>query len=286
LSRRYNAQMASQVCRFCNNVPAQWSNEHIFPEWLMSYLNVPEGDLLYQGYATADTGEPLKAPRIHATSNFVDGRVCSTCNNGWMSALENEAKPILIPLIEGKRLVQNLTMAERQTVAKWATKTASLISCVSLASKPVSANHLHALNTPAGLPAVAVGVLAVQWSFTTAASILQRDYWPQISVTSSPEPSPTSPPDAYKLGVQFKHLYLCVIYWPGSDPRYALAAGLHVPIWPATALLWPSYLPQVPPQEDSVGWLRLFVETVAIVHAPPDSKSRGRLTQPNGLAEP
>jgi hypothetical protein len=43
--------------------------------------------------------------------------VCRTCNNGWMSALQEDAKPILIPLLKGT----NTTLHRRAqtTLASW-----------------------------------------------------------------------------------------------------------------------------------------------------------------------
>lgn len=48
--------------------------------------------------------------------------VCSDCNNGWMNDLENEAEPVLTPLMRGESVDFNL--AERAVLARWAGKTA------------------------------------------------------------------------------------------------------------------------------------------------------------------
>jgi hypothetical protein len=51
-------------------------------------------------------------------------RVCAKCNNGWMSELEERAKPILKPLIRaGSR---TLSANDADTVAFWCMKTALL----------------------------------------------------------------------------------------------------------------------------------------------------------------
>jgi hypothetical protein len=47
-----------------------------------------------------------------------------------MSALETEAGPILLPLIEGKKLVEVLSDKEACTLARWAFKTAFMILSV------------------------------------------------------------------------------------------------------------------------------------------------------------
>ena len=35
---------------------------------------------------------------------------------------------------------------------------------------------------------------------------------------------------SYKLGLQFKHLYLVTAFWPQFNTQYALAHNIHVPI--------------------------------------------------------
>jgi hypothetical protein len=54
------------------------------------------------GVSDSATGE-VTNQRIHSAFTFVNGRVCGSCNSAWMSRLENAAKPMLIPLIEGTR---------------------------------------------------------------------------------------------------------------------------------------------------------------------------------------
>jgi len=44
-------------------------------------------------------------------------RWCEPCNGGWMHDLEDEARPILIPLIEGKRTI--LTPEEQEIIRTW-----------------------------------------------------------------------------------------------------------------------------------------------------------------------
>jgi len=43
--------------------------------------------------------------------------VCETCNNEWMSELEDQVKPILTPLILGQEIVLNPAM--QKTLAEW-----------------------------------------------------------------------------------------------------------------------------------------------------------------------
>jgi hypothetical protein len=47
--------------------------------------------------------------------------VCEDCNNGWMSRIENEAKPILVKMLKGKSFV--LDKKSQAKLATWALKT-------------------------------------------------------------------------------------------------------------------------------------------------------------------
>jgi hypothetical protein len=48
-------------------------------------------------------------------------QVCSACNNGWMAALEDRARPILVGMLDGRACT--LDYEAQQTLAAWAAKT-------------------------------------------------------------------------------------------------------------------------------------------------------------------
>ncbi|MHB8512436.1 MAG: hypothetical protein ACYDCC_09660 [Actinomycetota bacterium] len=63
--------------------------------------------------------------REYGTSRAADHRVkkvCRSCNGIWMSKLEEEVKPYLVPMIRGESL--SLSENEQLVVATWAAKTA------------------------------------------------------------------------------------------------------------------------------------------------------------------
>lgn len=86
---------AVPFCWFCDRAEGTRAKEHIFPQWLLRHhgamdervhpirISIPLG-----GAVASERGErPLRA--------HINGEVCAHCNNGWMSALEVSAKPIL-----------------------------------------------------------------------------------------------------------------------------------------------------------------------------------------------
>src|SRR6266478_2811689 len=87
-------------CIFCDNpLTGVRSREHVIPRWLMEYLGIGEEQLYLAVAQSAD--DAVVKSRKHAASNFVEGRVCGSCNNGWMNDLEREVMEIIKPLIAG-----------------------------------------------------------------------------------------------------------------------------------------------------------------------------------------
>jgi hypothetical protein len=110
-------------CHFCDN--AADSKEHAWPKWLASrfgssssVLDVRIGD---QAYVTRS-----KYPVVTVRS------VCRECNNGWMSRLEDDARPAL-ELLLGERNAR-LDVQEMHLVSAWALKTSMVFESVDRAN--------------------------------------------------------------------------------------------------------------------------------------------------------
>lgn len=65
-------------------------------------------------------------PRDYMTTDTAlkVGNVCQRCNNGWMSRLENEVKPIISPMVLGTPVT--LTASQQVQITAWLTKTAMM----------------------------------------------------------------------------------------------------------------------------------------------------------------
>lgn len=55
-------------------------------------------------------------------------RLCASCNNGWMSRLENDAKPVLKSILDDKS--KDLYASAQLTIARWAVKTAMVLEAI------------------------------------------------------------------------------------------------------------------------------------------------------------
>ncbi len=109
------------LCAFCRRGPL--TIEEVFPKWLAELLpqNKPVTGIL---------ADPMEGTILRTSGGVAYAAqarcVCSTCNSGWMSQLEGEAKPLIGPMVVGKAAIA--MMAESQTLlARWALKTALMV---------------------------------------------------------------------------------------------------------------------------------------------------------------
>jgi hypothetical protein len=103
-------------CAFCGGVDS--TDEHVFPKWVSEELNK-----LAPMEMTTDYGKQS------VRSLEMTTRICATCNNGWLSVLENDVRTVLAPLIGGRE--RTLSVDEQRRLATWAAKTALMLDLAS-----------------------------------------------------------------------------------------------------------------------------------------------------------
>jgi hypothetical protein len=129
------------TCVFCGNESVPSSGEDVFPLWLVNKLAFIASQLhpehppeyIEHAYATADdftadvkSGTPgaRAIGEQHRGSKPVGDKlpeVCETCNNGWMSRLEQIAKLNLEGFIFGRE--KTIDPYDKFVIATWITKT-------------------------------------------------------------------------------------------------------------------------------------------------------------------
>lgn len=219
---------------------------------------------MLQGVASSETGDLVEKPRIHSSFNFVHGHVCAVCNGGWMGRLEAAAKPILIPLMEGKRIIDSLSPDERGIVSKWAAKTAYLHTWAGPLKDPVQIEHLKELLGDDGHPAAGVGVFSMEADYSRQTSYVQTSHWPHLTANERPN-GVTTPPEAYKIALQYRRLYLLVAFWPNLTSVLARLKGMHVRIW-APGAHDEEWQYQPPILAGPLGLVKTFADWLAVVH--------------------
>lgn len=116
-------------CIFCGNTPL--TGEHIFANWMRQYLDPSAtrtnhsvfkyrahsdgtNELVEVGPGVADRAGDHRSRKLHI--------VCGPCNNGWMSRMQEEVKPILVPMLQGNW--SRLSNDDQEKLGAWATMTA------------------------------------------------------------------------------------------------------------------------------------------------------------------
>ena len=82
-----------RVCVFCGGTPV--TLEHVWPRWVAAIL--ADGGPVQVERGVDDEPATWQQVSLEVTIR----RVCAICNNGWLSELEQAAKPRLEPLILG-----------------------------------------------------------------------------------------------------------------------------------------------------------------------------------------
>jgi hypothetical protein len=144
-------------CIFCGS-DQKLSREHVFLRWLRTLFR-DLGDADYIRRLVTHTSDD-RHERPGKPFDVVVRDVGETCNNGWMSTLEQHAQAIMAPMVCDRPLV--LAAPEQFTVAVWATKTLLTMQRANIAASgwrlPSSTVGSAQASTPARLSRLAVPV--------------------------------------------------------------------------------------------------------------------------------
>jgi hypothetical protein len=227
-SRQKSCLFCGRTLRSKKSKAAGKSDEHIIPKWLMDYLGVR--DLTITPTVTDVASGRIVDLRKHTVSAFVAGTICGQCNNGWMSRLEGDAKPVLIRLIEDPHRLEQLDPVQRTLIARWTLKTAAMLNRASAysapgnpMSRPVPDDHLQEImngRVPSGVAVVGCG-----YASSKTLDWLQLGTW--ISPSNSIPLLEQDRNQSYKIALAFRDLVLAVVYYPSADYHYAII----VPLW-------------------------------------------------------
>ncbi len=230
-------------CAFCTR-PAD-SREHIFSDWMLEML--PRGERYVFNERNVKTGEYVsyKGRRVKLTAKVV----CTSCNNHWMSDLENDvAKPAMQNLLMGEHSA-NLDSTARRWIAVFAFKTLIL------------ANHKDSRTTPFYGSADRVRFRkelaipnGVQVWMATRAVIPGKYYGVWKSASGLSDQASPHGFATYICTWNFQNLVLQIVAMKWKDKRRKKTIpvgtlvqnedwrGISLPIWPITddAIKWPA----------------------------------------------
>jgi hypothetical protein len=182
-----------------------------------------------------------------------------------MSRLENAAKPLIIALIEQHRSLQSLSAEEAALLSKWAVKTAYLHSWAGPLGQPVQLSHLRELAGDGDVVAHGVGVFGMQSAYVQPSAYIQTGHWPQLAAAGTGEDKGT-PAAAYKIGLQYRSLYLLVAFWPSPASVFVRVTNMHIRLIPQQKVD-PEYAIQLTTGVGPIDRLAAFANWLGVWHS-------------------
>jgi hypothetical protein len=131
-------------CIFCGIkiTKSNKSKEHVIPQWLLELLQASDMVLSGKHSTFPNNPEIIFSQRNHKIYSLLLGNVCKICNNGWMSELENNTKPLMTAILND-RSPTILAKEQCLTFAKWVFKTAAVLNYAENYKKIIPVNHIH-----------------------------------------------------------------------------------------------------------------------------------------------
>src|SRR6201996_6091293 len=156
------------VCLFCGNERKQ-TREHVIPQWLSTHIG---DDIGADAYLWKLGDNPIERGPVlsRRLTDLILRRVCINCNYGWMSDLETEARPLLLPLIAGQAVMLN--PETRTVLLRWALKTAAVLGPLQKAPDAIGAHIRRALVCSHDL-----GIHVALWAARTNTSDISSPHW-------------------------------------------------------------------------------------------------------------
>jgi hypothetical protein len=202
-------------CIFCQADfrNAERTREHTIAQWLIRELRIGDGELT----STHFDGRLAITSRSMAPRSFLAGRVCGTCNHGWMSGLEVAFAPIFRGLNSGTRTFAQLSRSERTIVARWTLKSLAALNWAAGYIHSIPPDHRHFLaRDPNELPPN-VFVFGTRWTRSWGVAAAQEDFviaspsqW-QLKEDKREVRLPRG--GYYKIGIQVGSVLLAAFYW-------------------------------------------------------------------------
>ena len=107
-----------EKCIFCGGEPT--TKEHVWPRWSHRYL--PKVKKKWHALHAVEHLDRTDIEIVKHAGDPLDWQVkCvdEKCNNGWMRQLEDAARPIMLPLMNGTQSPIFLGRRQKETLAAW-----------------------------------------------------------------------------------------------------------------------------------------------------------------------
>lgn len=219
-----------KTCVFCLRNDSKISREDVLPKWIAKAF---PADRVIRNVAIDKTYRSKKTLGIIAT------KPCRRCNNEWMSALEQQVIPLLLPLMQGTPTTLNAEAQKR--IAIWLFKTALMYDLHTERTQGTyfTAEECRALKVSQTIPADCMMFLG-QYRGEQLEMITR-----EVSFSPDPQKLPESHRnmlefEAYTASFAIKHLALQLFAF--RRPKHLINEILDIEIadWsPAEIQIWP-----------------------------------------------
>jgi hypothetical protein len=241
------------------------TREHILPQWLQREWKLSDDIIEPTHWKLSDDGiiDPtnideekfeLISTRRHTLGSFVAGRVCASCNNGWMAALESQCKDLILTLAYGQRRIIDLNDQEALLLSRWTVKTAFVLHTSSNWRPVVPDAHIYKLDTDDYRLPENVFVVGHTYKSSREFSWTQTTSWQIFHKAHELKPEDLAILKAvgYKIAIRLGGLFLMVFHNPLSFARTCLWKYRHIPLYPRWShpTSWQAADHAWPPQPD------------------------------------
>ncbi|ULP48655.1 hypothetical protein [Mycolicibacter virginiensis] len=268
--KRTGIREASRVqCIFCRAKPPL-TREHIFGDWLRGLGYSGEGIHEIQ---RDDGSQPII--QYAGVFNKKLKIVCAKCNNGWMSLVEERAKPLFIEMFNRASLPDEsqsrivFNNADQLTLARWAFKTAVVSHYVNGRLRfPVEhRDEFYLTGNPPQHAQIWIGAASIPDDPVRGEHLAEVKYKPvELTVRQGASASVQA---AYEWQLRLLNVVF-VVMGSVKDARTGIAAkispsellGLVItPIWPANQgdIMWPP-----PVSVDGIGGMAVLTQAPVI----------------------
>jgi len=225
-----------RACLFCGGGPD--SKEHAIPEWVSRVCGCsaegkfPIVTLHYR------EGVGIRDKRGFHLDRLRVGCVCRSCNNGWMSRLEEAVKPILQPLLEGGLPVLRDLLLERlvigsPVVSLWTVKTAMTLTMALPGGLRIPINYAE--QVASGVVPNDVLVFAA-FSRIPDIGVAFSRHFQAFNGGVGPAVVSADKVRGFDFALQLNHLLLRLVRAPEADVGFAATSNYTIPVqlWPVT----------------------------------------------------
>jgi hypothetical protein len=220
---------------FCGTA-GRLTEEHIFGDWLRK--------LGYDGDGVREIGDPPIIQRGGAFSKKLK-IACASCNNGWMSKLENDAKPLLVALFNAGGRSVPLEAAAQRTLARWAFKTAVVGAYADKTQvDPFPQDHrreFYEKDEPPQQVQVRIGAATIPTILSKGEYVGGYLFEPSLATVTLGGESTSFP--FYRVQFRLLTVAFDIIGWVTAD--VTLEGGPNKKLRPALLQLWPTQHPTI-----------------------------------------